>query len=82
VRERHQPAGEPGGVPELEDEPVDQLTAEPHAHPAAGLHGAGELLRHRVVERAVEVREGHVDDDPGHLRRTRVVGWSGGVQGG
>ena len=66
VGERQQLAGELGRPARLQDEPVDELAAEPDAHPAAGLHGVGELLRHAVVERPVQVRQGHVDDDPGH----------------
>ena len=83
VRERLQRAGEVGGVPELPHHAVDQPAVEPHPHPAAGLHGVLELLGDGVVEGPVQVRQGHVDDDPGHSRQargTRVVGWSGGVQ--
>ena len=50
----------------LEHEPVDVLTGEPHLHPRARHRGGGVLDGDGVVERAVEVGEGYVDQHPGH----------------
>ncbi len=41
----------------LEDEAVDELAGEPHAHPATGDNRRGEVLGHQIVERPIEVRE-------------------------
>ncbi len=71
--QRLQGAGEVGAVAQLLHHAVDQPPAEAHPDPAAGLHRAGVLLRDGVVERPVQVRQGHVHDDPGHLHRSIVT---------
>jgi hypothetical protein len=60
----------------LEDEPVDVLPGEPDLHPRPGVNGVVHGGRDEVVERPVEVRERHVDQDTRH-RQLRS-----GVDGG
>jgi hypothetical protein len=61
---------EPAGVVALsapsEHEPVDVLAGEADLHPRAGDGGLGHRRWDGVVEGAIEVREGHVDQHPRH----------------
>jgi len=49
----------------VEDEAVGELAREPDPHPDAGLGLCFEPFRYEVVEGPVQVRERHVDGDPG-----------------
>jgi hypothetical protein len=53
-----------GGFP-AEQISVHELPGEPHPHPAARDGGLVEPLRHQVIERPVEMREGKIDGDAG-----------------
>lgn len=63
--ERHEAAVVVAVVRPGQDEPVDLLRAEPCLDPDAGLRVRGHRGRHQVVERAVEVVRGQVQDDAG-----------------
>ena len=60
-----QPALVLGVGPPVQHEAVDQLPGEADPHPAAGHRRVGQLRRHQVVERPVQVRQRHVDGDAG-----------------
>ena len=62
------------GLGAFEDEPVDVLPRESHAHPDAGRRLLVEVGRDRVVERPVEVRRLDVDRDPRHGQHRREPG--------
>ena len=66
--------GVAGGRGPLDDPAVDELPGEAHAHPGAGAGGLRQRFGDDVVEGAVEVREGDVDDDARHRVDLRGTG--------
>ena len=53
-------------------------SGKPNLHPGARTRGLAHRRRHGVVELAIEVRQGHVDQDPGNrIRPSEGLGYSG-----
>ncbi|GAA3242001.1 hypothetical protein GCM10010532_083300 [Dactylosporangium siamense] len=66
----------PGLGDPFQEVPVDELAGEAHLHPYAGPGGGVGGGRHEVVERPVEVWQGHVDADPRDRQvRGGLAGW-------
>lgn len=57
----------------LHDEAIDETSGEADAHPHTGLGLGVEGLRHRVVEKAIEVGQGHIDRHARHPVRHGTI---------
>ena len=57
----------------IKDEPVAEPAGEPHSHPSTRHRGSILIIRHRIVERPVEVTERNVDSHSGN-RKLRLAG--------